>query len=62
MKAHWGLPDPSHLEGSDKERAEAFDKVAATLAARIKRLLVEDFEQLEDAELSELLDRLGELH
>ncbi len=37
-KMHWGLPDPSHLEGSEADRTQAFDRVIGTLEARADAL------------------------
>jgi arsenate reductase len=37
-KVHWGLPDPSHLEGTEEERTAAFDSVIATLETRAEAL------------------------
>lgn len=45
---HWGLPDPSKLEGSDAQVREAFYAVMETIEARIKRLL-----QLVDNDLTD---------
>jgi arsenate reductase len=59
--AHWGLPDPSHLDGTDDELKAAFQSVAATLTARIEGLLSQPFESMNRAALKRLLDTLGEL-
>ncbi len=37
-RVHWGLPDPSHLEGSESDRTQAFDQVIGTLEARADAL------------------------
>ena len=58
---HWGLADPSHLEGTDAERQAAFESVTRTLTDRITGLLSEPFETMDILQLRELLDRLGRL-
>ena len=35
MTAHWGVPDPAAVEGSDAEKAKAFRDVLLTLERRI---------------------------
>jgi arsenate reductase (thioredoxin) len=39
MTAHWGLPDPAAVEGTDEEKTKAFLDVAVTLKRRIELLL-----------------------
>lgn len=60
VKAHWGLPDPSHLEGSDEDRLAAFDVVRAIISRRIEALLQKPFEDLKAEQLALLLRALGE--
>jgi arsenate reductase len=62
VQAHWGLPDPSHLEGSDAERFAAFDAVAAIIEARISALLQSPFEVLQGEQLAVLLQSIAEQH
>ncbi len=38
-KLHWGLPDPSKIQGSDEEIAEAFASVIERIAKRVKALV-----------------------
>ena len=37
--AHWGLPDPAAVDGSEAERRRAFEKTSDELEARIARLV-----------------------
>ena len=39
MTAHWGVPDPAAVEGSDEEKAKAFFSAAVTLKRRIELML-----------------------
>ena len=39
ITAHWGLPDPAAVEGSDDVRHRAFMDAAVTLKRRIEFLL-----------------------
>jgi len=38
MTAHWGVPDPAAVEGSDEEKRAAFRDAAGTLRRRIELL------------------------
>lgn len=46
LKVHWGLPDPSKLEGSEAEIKASFFKVMDIIEARTQQLLALPFEQL----------------
>jgi arsenate reductase len=39
MTAHWGVPDPAAVEGSDAQKAKAFLDAAVTLRRRIELML-----------------------
>ncbi len=39
MTAHWGLPDPAAVEGSDEVRDKAFVDAAATIKRRLELFL-----------------------
>lgn len=60
LVVHWGLPDPSHLDGTDAERTAAFETVAGILRTRIGALLNEPFESLDSAALNRVLQSLGQ--
>ncbi|WP_143872164.1 arsenate reductase ArsC [Catenovulum sediminis] len=38
VKVHWGLSDPSKLEGSESEKAEAFRATIAEIKSRVEAL------------------------
>jgi len=59
VKVHWGLPDPSHMEGSDTEVDAAFTAIAATIGHRIEALLAERFESLSPGELTALFNKIA---
>jgi arsenate reductase len=58
-KAHWGLPDPSSIEGSEEERAAAFDKVIRTIERRIARVLSLGNDELSGDALADALSRIA---
>ncbi|WP_459618613.1 arsenate reductase ArsC [Bordetella sp. 2513F-2] len=39
MSAHWGVPDPAAVEGSDEAKAKAFQDAAVVLKRRIELFL-----------------------
>jgi arsenate reductase (thioredoxin) len=39
MTAHWGVPDPAAIQGTDEEKAKAFWDSAVTLKRRIELML-----------------------
>ena len=39
MTAHWGVPDPSAVQGDDAQRAQAFWDAATMLKRRIDLML-----------------------
>lgn len=59
MSAHWGMPDPAAAEGSQAERALAFDDVYRMLNQRISIFINLPFESLSRLSLQEHLDRIG---
>ena len=60
IRVHWGLPDPSRLEGSSDERAEAFDAAMHTIATRLQQLLALELSTLRGDALRMALDRLAD--
>jgi arsenate reductase (thioredoxin) len=55
---HWGLADPAAVQGSEEERAEAFERTLDELEARLRGLLALPLERLEPARLAEELRAL----
>lgn len=60
LKVHWGLSDPSRLQGSEEDVATAFRNTLSTLQSRIQRLLQEDLEAMPKGQLQALFTSLGE--
>jgi protein-tyrosine-phosphatase len=61
IKSHWGLADPSEVEGSDEEIQAAFDATVAHIRRRFAAFFVLDFKALSAAELKHALDQIGAL-
>jgi arsenate reductase len=58
--AHWGIPDPAHVEGDEARRA-AFKKAADQLARRIQLFLSLPIEKLDKLVLKEKLAEIGRI-
>jgi len=61
MTAHWGVPDPAAVEGSDKEKWLAFRETFRALDNRIKIFTSLPFAQLDRIKLQERLDAIGKI-
>jgi arsenate reductase len=57
--AHWGIPDPAAVEGSESDRRQAFRTAFDSLGARIQRLIALPIETLEPKELNAALQEIG---
>jgi len=60
MTAHWGIPDPAHVEGDEARRA-AFIRAAEQLTRRIQQFMSLPLEQLDKATVKEKLDAIGRI-
>jgi len=58
--AHWGIPDPAHVEGDEARRA-AFNKAAEQLSRRIHLFLNLPIEKLDKLTLKEHLAEIGRI-
>lgn len=58
IKLHWGLKDPSKLEGSEEEKRTAFFETMDIIEARVQRLLAIDFTTQSKASIAEALSEL----
>src|ERR1700675_803335 len=59
MTAHWGVPDPAAVQGSEIERRAAFRQAFAALENRIKIFLSLPLETLDKMTLQARLDAIG---
>ncbi len=60
MTAHWGIPDPAHVEGDEARRA-AFKHAADQLARRIRLFMSLPVEKLDNLALKEKLAEIGRI-
>jgi arsenate reductase len=58
MTAHWGIPDPAHVEGDEARRA-AFNKAAEQLTRRIQLFLSLPIDKLDKLTLKDKLNEIG---
>jgi protein-tyrosine-phosphatase len=61
MTAHWGIHDPASVEGTDEEKARAFNKAFRELDARLKIFTSLRFEMLDRLALQRQLDAIGHM-
>ncbi len=60
-KVHWGLPDPSKIEGNEQDIAAAFKGVIRTLERRVEALNNADSKSMTSADLKSFLQGLEKL-
>ena len=63
LRTHWGVEDPSHVEGTLEEITAAFEQAYAILRARIEAFLALPLDELaqDRARFKMELDRIGSL-
>lgn len=59
LKVHWGLADPSKLEGTDEVKAEAFRQTIKQIISRVERMLEIDIDREHGNTLLESLTQLA---
>ncbi len=59
MTAHWGVPDPAAVEGSDEARRRAFFQAYNQLLNRISLFANLPFDKLDRLSLKQRLDAIG---
>ncbi len=59
MTAHWGIPDPAAVEGTDVEKSLAFREAFRSLETRIKLFLSLPLASIDRMRLKERLDTIG---
>lgn len=55
VKAHWGVPDPAHAQGTPDEIAAEFSRIYALLEKMVKALVAHPFESMSSSELASCL-------
>lgn len=61
VRAHWGLPDPASVSGSEAQVDAAFARTWHLLRERVKAFVALPFETMSGAELQGALARIGEM-
>jgi arsenate reductase len=59
LAAHWGVPDPAAVEGSDEQKRRAFKDAFTALSRRIDLFLALPMGKLEGLALKKKLDEIG---
>ena len=59
MTAHWGVPDPAAVGGTDEEKRRAFRQALAVLSVRINLLMSLPMEKLDRLALQKRLREIG---
>jgi arsenate reductase len=59
IKAHWGLPDPALIVGTEEEIGNAFQATYDALVDRIKKMLALPLEDMTHPEISNALNTIG---
>lgn len=59
-RAHWSTVDPGHIEGSEQEKLQAFEKTYDLFEQRINKMLSLPLETMSSEELTRELNAIGE--
>lgn len=59
VTAHWGIPDPAAVEGTDRQKRDAFREAATALRRRIELFLALPIEKLDAQSLRANLQAIG---
>lgn len=59
IRAHWGLPDPAHVTGTEAEISAAFQATYDALSVRINKMLALPIEDMTGMEISKALNEIG---
>jgi arsenate reductase len=59
ITAHWGIPDPAAVEGSEMDKRNAFREAFASLDTRIKLFMALPFASLDRLALQKRLEAIG---
>jgi arsenate reductase len=61
VRAHWGVSDPGHVEGTEDEKIAAFEKTFEILQLRVQKMLALPMETMLPEKLSSELNAIGKL-
>jgi arsenate reductase len=59
ITAHWGVPDPAAVEGTDDQRRQAFRDAHRQLQSRIKLFVALPLDKLDRMSLKDHTDQIG---
>jgi arsenate reductase len=59
MTAHWGIPDPAAVEGTDVEKSFAFREAFRSMETRIRLFMSLPLASIDRLRLKERLDEIG---
>jgi arsenate reductase len=59
VTAHWGVPDPAAVQGTEAEQRRAFREACVTLEKRIKLLVALPIEKLDRLAIKRNVDEIG---
>ena len=59
MTAHWGVPDPAAVEGTEEEKRRAFRQTLSSLSTRINLLINLPMDKLDRLALHRKLQEIG---
>lgn len=60
VTAHWGVPDPAAVEGSEDEKRRAFERALSTLRRRVQQLTSLPFDSVDPRAMGQELQQIGE--
>lgn len=61
VRAHWGVSDPGHVEGSEEEKIAAFEETFRILTLRVNKMLALPLETMSPDALTAELNTIGQL-
>lgn len=61
LVAHWGIPDPANVEGTDAEKRSAFMEAYRRLSSRMSEFVNLDVDNLDLASLKQRLNDIGSM-
>jgi arsenate reductase len=61
IRAHWGLPDPAHVTGTEEEIKSAFENTYQALVNRIQKMLDLPINEFSSQEVETTLNEIGRI-